>query len=93
MAERGPGADSECLSQRGGRPSIFPLLWEVAGDIPKLLGTSQSCSVQVHMVTIALYLNPRQGEQGCAPTVGDRPAAQLWGAVAIGSSGDRRRVL
>lgn len=67
MAERGPGADSECPSQRGGGPSIFLLLWE---DIPKLLGTSQSCSVQVHMVTTALYLNPRQGEQGWAPNGG-----------------------
>lgn len=63
---------------------------KASGDIPKLLGPGA-------MVTIALYLNPRQGEQGCAPTVGDRPVAQLWdllwGAVAIGSSGDRRRVL
>lgn len=61
MAERRPGADSECLSQGRGGPSIFPLLWEMAGDIPKLLGTSQSCPVQVHMVTKALYLNPCQG--------------------------------
>lgn len=58
MAEMGPGADSETLSQRGAGPSIFLLLWEMVGDIPKLLGTSQSCSVQVHMVTTALYLNP-----------------------------------
>lgn len=38
MAQRGPGADTQCLSQRGAGPSIFLLLWEMAGDIPELLG-------------------------------------------------------
>lgn len=52
MAQRGPGADTECLSQRAAGPSIFLLLWEMAGDTPELLGTSQSCSVLVHMVTL-----------------------------------------
>lgn len=41
MADRGPGADSECLSQRGGGPSIFLLVWKVAGDIPQHPGTFQ----------------------------------------------------
>lgn len=63
-----------------GVPASSFLLWGMAGDIPKLLGTSQSfwgtsqsCSVQVHTVTTALYPNPHQGEQGCAPTVGEWP--------------------
>lgn len=45
MAERGPGADNECLSQGDGCPSIFLSAlgdgWghpKASGDIPKLLG-------------------------------------------------------
>lgn len=67
-------------------PASSFLLWEMAGDIPKLLGTplnfwghpkasedaSKLLGPGAHGNHSTLP-EPTSGEQGCAPTVGDQP--------------------